>query len=223
MTNSLPNEYRRGYARFLGCKIDLSKRVLIPRPETAFWVRKAIGLIRKNKKPVDVLDVFSGSGCIGLALLKNCPEYCRKVDFLDKEAGAVSQIKLNLKMAKIPAEKFRVIKSDVFSALKKEKYDYILANPPYVASERIGQVQPSVLEHEPKTALLAGKKGLIYVKKFLRQAKNFLAPGGIIFMEHDPFQTEDIEKIIEKEKYGCHKFRKDGFGRYRFVQIRRNC
>lgn len=224
MLKDLPVEYQKGFSRFSGCRIDLSRRVLIPRIETEFWVGKVISKLKKIRRPAEkkffALDIFAGSGCIGIALLKYCPGL--KTDFIDIDPKAVSQIKINLKINKISPKRYRVFKSDLFQKLKKEKYDFIFANPPYVAKERLSQVQPSVLKYESARALLAGKKGLYFIKKFLKGAKNFLKEEGVIFMEFDPDQKEDIRKILKKEGYNDFYFYRDQFKKYRFVKISKN-
>lgn len=221
--SQIPLEYQRGYTKFLNCKIDLSKRVFIPRVETAFWLKKAIEeikvLYKKERATIKILDIFAGSGCIGIAILKNIEN--TQVDFVDIDQKALEQIKINLKLNKIPAKRYQVIQSNLFQKLKKKKYDFIFANPPYIAQQRINEVQPSVLEWEPKRAILAGKNGLSYIKKFLKEAKIFLKKNGFIYMEFDPLQKEELKKILEKNGYEKFKFFKDQFRKFRWARIKK--
>jgi release factor glutamine methyltransferase len=205
--------------KFLNCKIDLSKEVFIPRVETEFWVKKAIKSIQatsNEQRTIKVLDIFAGSGCIGIAVLKNIRN--SYVDFVDIDKKAIEQININLKLNKISPKRYRVIKSDVFEKVKR-KYDFIFANPPYVAKERLGEVQESVKKFEPKISWYGGRGGLKYIKKFLKEAKNHLKEKGIIFMEIDPLQREEVEKILKKEGYKDFKFYKDQFKKIRWVKI----
>ncbi len=207
--------------KFLNCKIDLSKRVFIPRIETEFWVKKALKdcklqIARVKLKKPKFLDIFSGSGCIGIAILKNIKE--SHVDFVDIDENAVEQIRINLKLNRISSKRYRIIKSDIFEKVKR-KYDFIFANPPYVAKERLKEVQESVKKLEPKISWYGGRGGLKYIKKFLKEAKNHLKRNGIIFMEIDPLQREDVEKILKKENYKNFKFYKDQFKKIRWVKI----
>jgi len=222
-----PVEYKNGFVKFLNCKIDLRNRVFIPRIETEFWVSQVLKELKNAEKcsrhikmkKLRILDIFAGSGCIGIAILKARPKLCRRVDFIDIDEKAISQIKINLRLNEIPKNRYRIYKSNLFEKLKNRKYDYIFANPPYVAKERLGEVQPSVLKYEPERAILAGGGGLFYIKKFLRKAKNFLKPNGVIYFEIDPQQKDDIENILEKQGYKKSKFFKDQFKKYRFVKI----
>jgi len=88
-----------------------------------------------------------------------------------------------------------------------------------VAKERLGEVEPAVLKYEPKKAFLAGKGGLFFIRGFLKKAKNFLKQNGAIYLEIDPFQKEEIRKILLNEGYKKFKFFKDQFKKYRFVKI----
>jgi len=219
-----PSEYKKGYTKFLNCRIDLSKRVFIPRIETEFWIKKTLKEIiiqtsRIRRSPiscVSVLDIFAGSGCIGIAVLKSIKN--SYVDFVDIDEKAIKQIKINLKLNHVPKNRYKIYKSNLFEKIKG-KYDVIFANPPYVAKERIAEVEPSVLKYEPKRAILAGKKGLFYIRKFLKEAKKFLKPKSVIYLEFDPQQIGDIKKILEKEGYKNHRFFKDQFNKYRWVKI----
>ena len=81
------------------------------------------------------------------------------------------------------------------------------------------KVQKSVLKYEPRKALFGGNDGLFYIKKFLKQAKNYLNSGGIIFMEFSPEQKKEIQKLILKYKYKNYKFYKDQYKKWRWVWI----
>jgi release factor glutamine methyltransferase len=225
-----PLDYVIGFTNFLGCKIDLSKKPLIPRPETEFWTEKAIKDILmfcriSECNSVKVLDVFSGSGCIGLAIFKNVKN--AEVVFADNDKNCIFQIKKNIKL-NIPLirankgyEKRRksvVVKSNVFDNVKG-KFDYIFANPPYVSEKNKEKVQKSVLKYEPHNALFAGKDGFLYIKKFLKQARSHLNLGGKIFMEFSPEQKKEIEKMIKEFDYKTFKFYKDQYGKYRWVMV----
>jgi len=205
---------------FLNCKIDVSKKVFQPRIETEFWVKKAIKDLRFKIKDLRILDIFAGSGCIGIAILKACPEFCRRVDFVDIDERAIAQTKINLEKNKIRAERYRVIKSNLFENLKSAKYDVIFANPPYVAKERINEVNEEVLREEPWISFFAGKGGLFHIKKFFKEAKNHLKNEGIIYLEFDPKQKEEIEKILKIVGYPNFQFRKDQFKKYRWLRIK---
>ncbi len=243
-----PLDYIIGFRKFLGCKIDLSKKPLIPRTETEFWVGKTLKKINHNfsdrvKYDVRVLDIFAGSGCIGIAVLKNIKN--SKVVFADKDKKCLVQIKINLKLNKLATpsfiraniirgenKRYAVVESDVFNNIKarlasypgfsEARFDYIFANPPYIAKRKINQVQKSVLKFEPKQALFGGTDGLIYIKKFLKKAKDYLNWGGKVFMEFSPEQKNKIDQLLKKNGYKKWQFHKDQYGKWRWVLIKYN-
>ena len=218
---------------FNGAKINLSKFPVLPREETEFWVKKVLkGLrtfssrsknldfslrseLKKEKKKLKILDLFSGTGCIGIAILKNIKNSL--VDFGDIDDRALGQIKINLKLNKINPKRTGIIKTDIFSKIQG-KYDLILANPPYVAKERLNEVQFLVKENEPRVAWYGGERGIVYILKFLKRVKNFLKKSGTIYLEFDPLQKKEIEKILKKENYKFQFF-KDQFGKLRYLKI----
>lgn len=207
----LPEEYIKGYKYFLGIKIDLSLRPLIPRDETEYWVSSILKEIKKGAK---CLDLFSGSGCIGVSVLKNIEDSC--VDFGEIEDKFIEQIKINLNG--FNKNRYRIIKTDIFLNIKN-KYDYILANPPYVAEERIKEVGEDVLEFEPHVALFSGKKGMNAIIELINKGFNYLNENGLLVIEHDESQKEAMGELILKNKYSRFEFCKDQFDQYRFVKI----
>ncbi len=210
-----PLDYIIGWTDFLDCKIDLSLRPLVPRNETEFWVDKVIEKCSCNPPPrTKILDLFSGSGCIGIALLKHLPN--STVHFADSEDNCLKQIEINLDLNNIDHARCKIIKSDIFSAIS-DKYDCIFANPPYVAEQEINSDK-----HEPRKALFAGPDGLKYINMFLKQAKKHLKPSGQIFMEFSPEQKQSIKNIITKNNYKNLHFNKDQYKRWRWLNISAN-
>jgi len=218
LKKGVPLDYLIGFRYFLDCKIDLSYKPLIPREETEYWVLKAIEEIKQShlNKKILVLDIFSGSGCIGIAILKHLP--LAKVVFGELSEKFIKQIELNLKINKISKNRFKIIRSNIFSNLKG-KYDFIFANPPYLAKERINKIQKTVLKYEPKSALFGGKDGLRFIKKFLKEVKKFIKNGGVVYLEFDSFQKKSIEKLLNKYSYNNFEFFKDQFKRDRYLKI----
>jgi release factor glutamine methyltransferase len=246
------SDYVIGFVDFLGCRIDLSEKPLIPRPETEYWVTIAIEdmlkLRARNDRPstssqrdvgvcalgdlsspsseprqiasessflvpefsLKALDLFSGSGCIGVAVLHHTQAV---VHFGEKEKRFVKQIQKNTKDFK--KERYQIVQTDMFLNVSGQ-YDYILANPPYCIEENI---QENVLQQEPKEALLGGKDGLEIIEQFLKEAKNHIKPGGKIYMEFDSFQKEKIEAMLKEFCYSSFEFYKDQYSKWRFLTV----
>ena len=208
--------YLIGWAPFLGWRIDLSARPLIPRPETEHWTEAAIEAIGKSEVATPkILDLFCGSGCIGIAALKHLPKAC--VDFADIEKNYFPGIRKSLRLNRIAARRGRIIRSDVFGNIGKKKYDFILANPPYVPT--VGRrIAKSVLAREPHRALFAGKDGLSYIRRLLKNAKGHLNPGGEIVIEFDPPQKRAIAAYAKEHGWRA-EFSRDQYGRWRYVRV----
>ena len=211
-----PVGYVIGFVEFLGCKIDLSQRPLIPRPETEFWVEQAIADVKSSAfDKIKCLDIFAGSGCTGVAILKNIPS--STVDFVDSDSKAIKQIKINCELNGISTSRWQVINSDIFESVTGS-YNYILANPPYIARGD-KEIEESVLKYESHKALFAGPDGLDIIKKFFIEAKKYLNNNGKIYMEFSSVQKEKIEKILEKSGFREIAFLQDQFGKWRCLVL----
>ncbi|KKW48072.1 MAG: Protoporphyrinogen oxidase [Parcubacteria group bacterium GW2011_GWA1_59_11] len=214
-----PLAYVIGWVDFLGCRIDLSHKPLIPRPETEYWTEKAIGEIRSRiqklesrRRIIRVLDVFAGSGCIGIAVLKRVPN--AKVWFADKDPACLRQIRKNLKLNRIPAHRYEIKHSNILQNVGMS-FDYVLANPPYIPSGR--KLPASVSKFEAGTALFGGKDGLRFIRAFARELPRVLAPGGRAWMEFDSGERREVEKIFRK--FPVREFHRDQFGRIRYATL----
>ena len=214
-----PIDYVIGFSKFFGTHIDLEYKPLIPRTETEYWVEKAIQQI-KNKfsdSEIYVLDMFAGSGCIGIAVLKHVPN--AHVDFVDIDETTAQQIKKNLKLNNISQNRYRIFTSNIFESIDTEAtYDAVFANPPYIDKSR-NMTDDSVMMYEPHVALFAENKGIQIIEKFITEIKSFLKPTSIIFLEHDDDQVERIQTLLAAQGYCNYYFHVDQFGLPRWVEI----
>jgi release factor glutamine methyltransferase len=177
---------------FCGVKIFLDSHPLIPRPETEYWTMFAIEKIKNIKNP-KILDLCAGSGCIGVAVLKHIPE--STIDFVEIDENHHSTIKKNIQENGIDSKRTRIFGGSLFENIT-DQYDMILTNPPYIdprLSDRIGE---SVRAHEPDLALFGGNDGMGLINEILSNCGQFLKPGGMLYIEHEPEQTEMIKELL---------------------------
>ncbi len=214
-----PLDHIIGFVEFLGCKILVNKDVLIPRFETEFWVEKAVDELKVIKlSSYKVLDMFAGSGAVGIAIMRHVKN--TRVVFAESEKEAVRKIKINCKKNKIPEKRYEIIQSDIFEKVKGG-FDYIFANPPYIPNNQKtrNKIQKSVIDYEPHAALFGGKDGLLYIRKFLASAKNFLNPNGKLYIEFDSLQKPAIAKLLQQNGYKKWDFHRDQYGKWRYVVV----
>lgn len=214
LERGLPIAYVIGSIDFLGLRICLSDKTLIPRAETEIWVEKFLSRMPEKKK-LSVLDIFSGSGAIGLAVAKSRPR--ANVVLSELCEGAINQIRKNVRLNSISNTK--IIRSDIWKKVGGQ-FDYIFANPPYVPLARKELVQGSVIKFEPKMAVFGGEDGLLYIRRFLDDLHFHLKPAGVAYMEFDPPEMEEIGKLVEERKLKV-KFHKDQFDFWRIAELSR--
>lgn len=215
-----PVAYVIGHVPFLGATIGLASRPLIPRPETEFWVENVIKKTRREHQGGELkcLDIFAGSGCIGIAMLTHLP--FTQVTFAEKDPSHVKQINKNIEHNGILKERASVYESDIFSNIPVAQFDLILANPPYVSEDRRHTVQDSVIAWEPEEAVFAPENGLGLIARLIDGAKQYLAPHGALYIEFDPPQKTHIEELAKTHGYTVF-FEKDQYGRDRVAILDR--
>lgn len=210
-----PLAYVIGWVDFLGARIDLSKRPFIPRPETEWWVEQVIKDKSKAKSgKTKVLDIFAGSGCIGIAVARALPD--ARVDFADNSPLALEEIQINLKGNSIDPKQTRIIASDVFSNIT-DTYDLILANPPYIDLAQPYDADKSVREWEPHHALFAKNSGLAFIEELFSAGGRKLRPGGLLVLEFAKGQEKAVAELAEGNGWGV-RIREDQYGTPRWAQ-----
>ncbi len=198
-----PEAYRIGHVPFLGATVYLDSRPLIPRTETEWWTERAIAEIEKHVAP-RVLDLFSGSGCIGLAVLTHVRD--AHVTFGEFDAAHIPTIEKNLKENNIDPTRARVIQTDVYSNIEGV-FNFILANPPYLSRARIDRIQNSVLEYEPVGALFAEDDGFALIDATIAGLSDHLAKQGQCWIEHEPEHAQRIRAATTyTDQYGVIRY-----------------
>lgn len=186
-SKGVPFQLVVGYSDFYGVKIKESKFTLKPRPETEILVDI---IANKEDHSLKVLDMCSGSGCIGLALNK---AGFKNVTLCDISSKAIKQCKINARLNNLNVD---IIKSDMFERVS-EKYDIIVCNPPYIKTDDIKSLTTEVKKYDPFIALDGGLDGLKFYKILALNASKFLNDHGVIYLEIGLNQENDIIKLLQ--------------------------
>lgn len=189
-----PDAYTIGWVPFLGTTIFLDSKPLIPRPETEYWTEIAINEIKKFLEP-KVLDLFAGSGCVGVSVLKHVSG--ARVDFGEKEVAHHKTIKRNIRDNGLSLTRAGILPCDVWDGIS-ERYDFVLANPPYLSLERKDRIQDSVLKYEPHEALFSPESGYEHISRTLHGLRAHLKPGGVLYIEHEPEHADTLRNEADK-------------------------
>jgi HemK-like putative methylase len=203
-------EYLMGEVDFCGAKVGLSLRPMIPRPETAFWVMQAIEHI-KNANPefvLRILDLYSGSGNVGLALLTHFDE--ASVDFIEVDPKLKEQIEISIQRNNIKKTRTRVLTGDSFDGAQGT-YHYIFAVPPYVPPQMKEEVMAELHAEDP-LSFFDKEDGYFYHTEVLKNARQFLKDGGVLCLEFDITQREKIEAIAKDCGWETYSFLLDPYG-----------
>lgn len=184
----IPVAYLLREAWLDGQRFYVDPRVIVPRSHIAELLGEKLRpwLTRPAKR---VLDLCTGSGCLAILAAHAFP--ASKVDAIDLSNSALAVAAKNVGLHKL-AKRVRLVKSDLFGSVAREKYDVIITNPPYVASAAMRTLPPEY-RHEPGMALAAGKDGLDLVRRIIEEAPSHLAAGGLLMCE-----VGDGRKALER-------------------------
>ncbi len=193
-----PVQYILGSVPFLNLDILVQAPVLIPRPETEWWVDLLITrLARFKNEPLKILDLCSGSGCIGLALAKYFVNaQVIAVDISQAACELIAKNKLHNQITNL-----QIIQADLFADLANEKFDLIVSNPPYIPQSDYQNLDLSVRLWEDRLALVAPDFDLAIIVKIITLAPSFLqnkyASLPQLWLEIDATQGEQVRQLMQ--------------------------
>jgi release factor glutamine methyltransferase len=221
-SETVPTQYLDGFAVFMGKRIKVDPRVLIPRPETEILVRAAKDEIElSGKRKTRVLDMCTGSGAVAIALAEILPD--AKITATDISREALEVAEDNLRHFRL-AGRIKLEISNLFSALSnapENLFDAIVSNPPYVSDRDFKLLDPWV-KAEPAIALYAGEKGMDYLSRICEESPGFLKSGGFLAVEIGYDQFSAVTRKMSECGFSEIKSFKDEGGYDRVIMGRKN-
>lgn len=207
LNDEKPIEYKEGFAMFYGRKFVVDQNVLIPRVET----QEIIQLVPQNPDQI-IADIGCGSGCLGITLALELPD---STVYLSD----ISEKVLEIAKSNNRSTNTKYLISDLFDNYPKDLlFDIVVANLPYIPTNRIPTLDSSVRDFEPHQALDGGPEGTTIINKLLQQLPDHLKSNGVSILEID--DTHTLEKFqIPNSMTG--EIKKDQFNRNRFLLIRK--
>ena len=205
----VPLQYLMGTCEFMGLTFHVDERVLIPRQDTECLVELALSIMEHGKKDREpgrmpqVLDLCTGSGCIGISIGKLFQG--SEITLSDISGEALSVAEMNAENLNVAVD---LVRSDLFDKIDGI-FDYIISNPPYIPSAVIDTLMPEVRDYEPRPALDGKEDGLAFYRRIVREAKEHLSPGGWLLLEIGMDQGMSLLHLLEKEGYIQTGIKKD--------------
>jgi release factor glutamine methyltransferase len=220
-----PIEYLTGKAHFFNLEFEVTRDVLIPRPDTETLVENVLQLARiaSGLESPRVLDLCTGSGCIAAAIAFHLKT--ATVIATDASEPAIAVATRNIERLGL-TDRVTVATGDLFEPLSRlvdrQPFDLIVANPPYIPAGQIETLDRSVREYEPQIALDGGIDGLVFHRRILDEAPPRLIAGGRIFLEI-AFDQGPAALEVARSRDAFHEARiiKDNAGNDRVLALRR--
>lgn len=193
IADGYPLQYITNYQEFMKLNFHVDESVLIPRQDTEILVEEVIKLAEESNS-VNVLDLCTGSGAIGISIAKYLPNVKVTLSDISKEALEIAK-----ENAITNGVKVEIVKSDLFENLKSSKFDIIVSNPPYIETDVIKTLDKQVRQ-EPMLALDGGEDGLDIYRLIIKEAHRHLNKDGVLALEIGYNQKEKVVKLLEEEK-----------------------
>ncbi len=197
-----PLQYILGETEFMGMPFKVNELVLIPRQDTETLVETVIEKIKK--KPVRVLDIGTGSGCVGISIAKMCPG--AEVTLLDYSDAILEIAKEN---ADLNGVNVNIERCDILEEIPEGKYDIIVSNPPYIETDTIFSLDNIVSSYEPVEALDGGFDGLMFYQRIAELAPEIMEENSFIAFEIGYNQGDTVSEILDEADFSSIKVIKD--------------
>lgn len=212
-----PVQYIMGYCEFMSLGFLVNPSVLIPRSDTETLVEYLIAEI--GDKKIKFLDIGTGSGCIAISILKNCPNATAVL--LDISDGALDVAIENAKKNNV-IDRAEFLKMDILKEYPERTFDLVVSNPPYIRPDVIEGLEKQVKDFEPYTALCGGEDGLVFYRRITDIANKILREDGILAYEIGYDQGVAVSEILDEE-FSDVKIIKDLCENDRVVTGKRKC
>lgn len=210
----VPLAYVLGWQPFAGCRIEVDDSVLIPRPETEELVELAAKEAESLGRPVHIVDVGTGSGCVAIALAKRLPD---AVVYATDVSPAALRLAAANAMANHVSRQVKVLQEDLFKPHAGAPWaDVAVSNPPYIPTAEVDRLEPEVLR-EPRLALDGGKDGLLHIRAIAGDAKRLVKPGGRVLLEFGAGQAAEVRALLVKGGLSGVRIVKDAQAMERFA------
>ncbi|MEE8587408.1 MAG: peptide chain release factor N(5)-glutamine methyltransferase [Acidobacteriota bacterium] len=202
-----PLQYLRGHQEFYGREFVVTPAVLVPRPETELLVEVALEALTRPAA-ARVVEVGSGSGCLGLSLVCQNPRLRLTATDISEEALEVTR--LNAERLDC-LQRVETLQGDGLRPVldRGRIYDLLVSNPPYGSTREEDRVDPGVLRHEPRQAVFAGESGLEVYQKIFQDAHRILRPSAAIAVELGYGQAEAVRKLALERGWKLIELRQD--------------
>ncbi len=214
-----PVAYISGKAWFMSMEFSVDESTLIPRPETEELVEEVLAALKNiPSEKIKILDLCTGSGCIGIA----AANYDNRVTAIlsDFNPACVNIAKNNVQKHGL-VNRVSVIESDLYKGIPKNKFDIITANPPYIPSGNISDLEEDVRLYEPMAALDGGKDGLSFYRKIISETPEYLKPTGCLVLEIGIGQSDAVKHILLANSFTEISIKKDISGIPRIITAKR--
>ncbi len=193
-----PIQYIIGHVDFRGLEIQCDPRALIPRPETELLVEAVLSSIGNRQLAIDIADVCTGTGCIGLALAAELPD--AEVVAIDISPEALALAKENAERLGLSG-KFQCLENNLLEGVEENSLDVVVSNPPYIFSKVWKKLEASVKKFEPQLALDGGEEGMDLIVPLVERAAKVLKPGGGLFIEMGYDQGKAVFQCLENSGF----------------------
>ena len=195
-----PVAYLVGHREFFSLSFQVTREVLVPRPETEHLVVAVLDLLKirpADEKAARVADVGTGSGAIAVSVAKHATA-CH-VTAVDLSPEALQVARGNADRHQV-ADRIEFVCSDLLTAVPAaEPFDVVASNPPYVSQSEWDRLPPDVRNYEPRSSLVGGATGSETIARLIPQAAEHLRPGGWLLLEISPMIEAAVRQLLDRD------------------------